>query len=81
MQADGYTNVTIGAAWGWHVLSPTQPFSGAAPFNTPNLQKILILLTDGDNTRSRYTNSDVPPETRSPAPTPRRPASRSIRSA
>jgi Flp pilus assembly protein TadG len=61
MQADGYTNVTIGAAWGWHVLDPNMPFSGAQPFNTPNLQKFLILLTDGDNTRSRYVNYDQPP--------------------
>ena len=60
MQPVGFTNVTIGAAWGWHALSPTMPFSGAAPFNTPNLQKFLILLTDGDNTRSRYENEDIP---------------------
>jgi Flp pilus assembly protein TadG len=58
MQAIGYTNVTIGAVWGWHALSPTQPFSGAAAYNTPDLQKFLILLTDGDNTRSRYYNAD-----------------------
>jgi Flp pilus assembly protein TadG len=61
MQAVGYTNVTIGAAWGWHVLDPNMPFSGAQPYNTPNLQKFLILLTDGDNTRSRYVNWDQPP--------------------
>jgi Flp pilus assembly protein TadG len=61
MQADGYTSVTMGAMWGWHVLDPNMPFSGAQPFNTPNLQKFLILLTDGDNTRSRYVNWDQPP--------------------
>lgn len=54
----GMTYVGIGAAWGWHALSPTQPFSGAAPYNTPNLQKFLILLTDGDNTQSRTQNAD-----------------------
>ena len=58
MQPVGNTYVGIGAAWGWHALSPTQPFSGAAPFNTPNLQKFLILLTDGDNTQSRTKNPD-----------------------
>jgi len=56
MQPTGNTYVGIGAAWGWHALSPTMPFSGAAPFNTPNLQKFLILLTDGDNTQSRTQN-------------------------
>jgi hypothetical protein len=58
MQPVGNTYVGIGAAWGWHALSPTMPFSGAAPFNTPNLQKFLILLTDGDNTQSRTQNAD-----------------------
>ncbi len=58
MQPVGNTYVGIGAAWGWHALSPTQPFSGAAPFNTPNLQKFLILLTDGDNTQSRAQNAN-----------------------
>jgi Flp pilus assembly protein TadG len=58
MQAVGNTYVGIGTAWGWHALSPTMPFSGAAPYNTPNLQKILILLTDGDNTQSRTENED-----------------------
>jgi len=57
MQPTGNTYVGIGAAWGWHALSPTQPFSGAAPYNTPNLQKFLILLTDGDNTQSRTQNT------------------------
>jgi Flp pilus assembly protein TadG len=57
MQATGKTNVTIGAVWGMHALSPTQPFSGAAAFNTPGLQKFLILLTDGDNTESRYSTN------------------------
>jgi Flp pilus assembly protein TadG len=54
MQPVGYTNVTMGAVWGWHALDPNMPFSGAATYNTPNLQKFLILLTDGDNTQSRY---------------------------
>ena len=58
MQPVGKTYVGIGAAWGWHALSPTMPFSGAAPFNTPNLQKFLILLTDGDNTQSRTQAAD-----------------------
>jgi Flp pilus assembly protein TadG len=67
MQPDGYTNVTIGAVWGWHALDPNMPFSGAAAYNTPNLQKFLILLTDGDNTRSRYENWDQPPSMPNPA--------------
>jgi Flp pilus assembly protein TadG len=54
MQPVGYTNVTMGAVWGWHALDPNMPFSGAAAYNTPDLQKFLILLTDGDNTQSRY---------------------------
>lgn len=57
MTAGGYTNVTIGLAWGWHLLSPTEIFTEGQPANTPNLTKYVILLTDGDNTRNRFTSS------------------------
>lgn len=50
----GYTNVTIGAAWGAASLSPIAPLPEAAPANTPRLTKYMILLTDGDNTQNRF---------------------------
>ena len=57
MQPAGNTNVAIGMAWGWHVLTANEPF--AAPAEDPKYQykKVLILLTDGDNTQNRFGTS------------------------
>jgi Flp pilus assembly protein TadG len=59
MRPDGCTNITIGAAWGLDTLSNQGPFTGAAAYGAPDVDKFMILLTDGNNTRSRaYRNSD-----------------------
>ena len=47
----GYTNTTIGLAWGWNMLTPGAPLSSAAS-PASNLDKVIVFLTDGDNTRS-----------------------------
>lgn len=53
MNADGTTNVTIGLSWAWHSLTSRQPLKEAsAP--APDLDKVLVLLTDGDNTENRW---------------------------
>lgn len=57
----GATNVTIGASWGMAMLSPGAPFTEAKPSNTPRLMKIMILLTDGDNTRNRFEGNGSTP--------------------
>lgn len=57
MQASGNTNVTMGAMWGWHLLDPQAPFTEGKPYQTKNLQKFLILMTDGDNTENRFSTS------------------------
>ena len=60
MKAYGGTNIAEGLAWGMRVLSPTEPFtkvegvggigaSTIAPYNGPRWQKILVLMTDGQN--------------------------------
>jgi Flp pilus assembly protein TadG len=56
MQANGNTNVTIGMVWAWQALTPGDPFTGAA-VPAPDLDKVIILLTDGDNTES-WKNSN-----------------------
>jgi Flp pilus assembly protein TadG len=58
MQAAGNTNVTIGAMWGWHLLDDLPPYTEAKPYQTKNLQKFLILMTDGDNTENRFSTSE-----------------------
>jgi Flp pilus assembly protein TadG len=59
MSADGWTNVTIGARFGLAALSPTGPVGGGVAFGTPDIDKYLVILTDGKNTRSRSTNDQT----------------------
>ena len=56
MAAQGDTNVPMGLMWGWHTLSPNAPFSDGKAYTTEHLTKIVILLTDGDNTNGDYSN-------------------------
>ena len=60
MFADGNTNIAEGLAWGWRVISPTEPFtkvegtssipaSTISPYNDVRWQKIMVLMTDGAN--------------------------------
>lgn len=58
MNPQGMTNVTIGLVWGWHAITPNSPLTeGTVP--NPNTDKVIILLTDGDNTRNRWTSSSA----------------------
>jgi Flp pilus assembly protein TadG/uncharacterized protein YegL len=56
MQPNGNTNVTIGLEWAWHSLTSNLPWTeGSDP--KPDLDKVIILLTDGDNTQNRWSTS------------------------
>ena len=55
MKPAGNTNVTIGLAWAWQTLAPTAPMN--APEASPDLDKVIVLLTDGENTQNRFTTS------------------------
>ena len=70
--ANGGTAGHIGAAWGWYMLSPnwagTWGTYAARPY-ADNVQKIIILLTDG-MFNTAYNNGGgtlVPPESTDPA--------------
>jgi Flp pilus assembly protein TadG len=55
MTANGNTNQTVGLAWGWQTLTNTDPYDpGDLPVDT---RKVLILLTDGQNTQNRWSGS------------------------
>jgi Flp pilus assembly protein TadG len=54
MTPSGMTNVTIGMAWGWHALTQREPFSQAQQVK-PDVDKVMILLTDGQNTQNRLS--------------------------
>jgi Flp pilus assembly protein TadG len=52
LKAGGGTAGHLGTAWAWYTLSPNWnslwPSNGAAAYGSTNLQKIAILMTDGD---------------------------------
>lgn len=58
MNPNGNTNVTIGLVWAWHALTAGLPLTEAS-VPKPELDKVIILLTDGTNTRNRWTGSST----------------------
>jgi hypothetical protein len=58
MVAIGDTNLTMGLEWGWLTLSPNGPFADGAAYNTPNISKIIVFLTDGYNQTTANNDSD-----------------------
>lgn len=50
MKAISETNIPLGLMWGWHALTPNAPFADGTPYGTPHTRKIVILMTDGENT-------------------------------
>jgi len=57
MQADGSTNIPLGVAWGWRALSHGAPFTEGRANGTADNIKIMIVMTDGNNTY--YTPSSL----------------------
>ena len=55
MAPTGNTNVTIGMQMAWQTLTPAAPFN--APRGAPDTDKVIILLTDGENTQNRWSSS------------------------
>ncbi|MBZ0218498.1 MAG: hypothetical protein K8F25_18220, partial [Fimbriimonadaceae bacterium] len=58
MTAKGGTNIVQGLVWGWRTLSPSEPFTQGRAYNDNRNQKILILLTDGQNTYNGMNNQN-----------------------
>jgi len=56
MQANGNTNIGEGVMWGWRVLSPELPFTEGRSWDEANNQKIMVVMTDGQNTYQTYNN-------------------------
>ena len=52
MRPTGLTNLALASEMGFHMLAPNRPFETARDFSDDNLQKVLILLTDGMQTVS-----------------------------
>ena len=43
-------------AWGLQILSPGDPFNSATPFGG-GYTKVMVFLTDGQNTQNRWTTN------------------------
>ncbi|ESQ80038.1 pilus assembly protein [Asticcacaulis sp. YBE204] len=54
---NSYTNITIGVQWGMEVLSPTEPMTGGVAFQDDVTLKYMIVVTDGQNTKNRWTST------------------------
>lgn len=57
MGAKGYTNIHMGLMWGWRTLSPGAPFTEGMDYDEINNNKVIILMTDGEN---KHIGSDSP---------------------
>jgi Mg-chelatase subunit ChlD len=66
MEPNGNTNVTIGLVWAWHALTQQAPLNEAR-HPSSDLEKVIIVLTDGENTQNRFTrtSSQIDARTRS----------------
>jgi Flp pilus assembly protein TadG len=59
MIATGDTEIPVGLAWGWHLLTPNAPFADGKPYGTRGVTKIAVLVTDGENTYGSNTNPNA----------------------
>jgi hypothetical protein len=58
MSPQGFTNIHQGSIWGLHVLTQGVPFTEGLP-STSATYKIMIVMTDGENTVDGYDNDDL----------------------
>jgi len=54
MKPLGYTNIPLGAEFGWNLLDPSLPYDEALPYTNRKNRKYLILLTDGVQTSNQW---------------------------
>lgn len=54
MKSQRYTYIPSGLAWGWRSISPVAPFADGADYGNGAVRKVIVLMTDGDNTRSTW---------------------------
>ncbi|WAP67044.1 vWA domain-containing protein [Jiella pelagia] len=55
LDPSGNTNITVGVQWGMEALSAAYPLQGANA--DKRTKRIMIVLTDGENTENRWDNS------------------------
>ena len=74
LTASGETYIPAGLVWGFNILTSAQPMTQALPYDTtgPNIhpRKILVLMTDGANTKQMDHNDQRGPHTVDVFPAP-----------
>ncbi len=58
MTAGGDTDIPLGLMWGWHTISPNAPFGDGSAYGAPHVTKIIVLMTDGENTFGDVNNNN-----------------------
>lgn len=53
LDAKGNTYMPAGLAWGWRTLTSGAPLGAANSAKSKDADKVMILMTDGENTRSK----------------------------
>jgi len=57
MTTNGNTNIPMGLVWGWHAISPHAPFADGVAYGAEKYKKVVVLMTDGENTMAGNTNT------------------------
>ena len=52
LKPQGATNILEGLMWGWRTVSPNSVFADGSSYSSTNVNKIIILMTDGANSWS-----------------------------
>lgn len=54
MKPYAWTHIALGAEFGYHLLSPNAPFTEGADYSDNKVQKIMVILTDGEQTEPGF---------------------------
>ena len=49
-----WTNIALGMAFGWHLLSPNAPYAEGTSYSDDEVVKAIVLLTDGRQTQKSW---------------------------
>ena len=54
MRPYAWTNIALGLAFGWHLLSPDAPYTEGTSYANDDVVKAIVLLTDGRQTQKSW---------------------------
>ncbi|HUR43597.1 MAG TPA: VWA domain-containing protein, partial [Aestuariivirga sp.] len=54
MKPYAWTHIALGAEFGFHLLSPNEPFTEGVAYSDTTTRKIMVLLTDGKQTEPAF---------------------------